>query len=95
MVAFTPTFHFELNPVTEVKKRIFLINISNKVKDDFLLCVVDFGFGNFFKSGEQLCTWCGSPPYAAPEVYEGKNYHGPQIDIWVSILLHSSMMTNV
>lgn len=44
----------------------------------------DFGFGNYFVPGEQLATWCGSPPYAAPEVFEGKKYHGPQIDIWVS-----------
>lgn len=43
----------------------------------------DFGFGNFYKSGEPLSTWCGSPPYAAPEVFEGKEYEGPQLDIWV------------
>ena len=49
--------------------------------------IADFGFGNFFKEGEQLATWCGSPPYAAPEVFEGKKYTGPQVDIWVSHLL--------
>ncbi|NWW99024.1 SIK2 kinase, partial [Caloenas nicobarica] len=42
----------------------------------------DFGFGNFYKSGEPLTTWCGSPPYAAPEVFEGQQYEGPQLDIW-------------
>lgn len=44
----------------------------------------DFGFGNFYNAGEPLSTWCGSPPYAAPEVFEGKEYEGPQLDIWVS-----------
>lgn len=47
------------------------------------LCLSDFGFGNFYNSGEPLSTWCGSPPYAAPEVFEGKEYEGPQLDIWV------------
>lgn len=44
--------------------------------------LADFGFGNFYNSGEPLSTWCGSPPYAAPEVFEGKEYEGPQLDIW-------------
>ncbi|KAK7882564.1 hypothetical protein WMY93_028738 [Mugilogobius chulae] len=44
--------------------------------------IADFGFGNFFQPGEPLTTWCGSPPYAAPEVFEGQQYEGPQLDIW-------------
>ncbi|XP_058060490.1 serine/threonine-protein kinase par-1 [Anopheles bellator] len=44
--------------------------------------IADFGFSNFYKKGELLATWCGSPPYAAPEVFEGKRYTGPEIDIW-------------
>ncbi|XP_073834666.1 salt-inducible kinase 2 [Musca autumnalis] len=44
--------------------------------------IADFGFSNHFKVGELLATWCGSPPYAAPEVFEGKQYTGPEIDIW-------------
>lgn len=50
--------------------------------------VSDFGFGNFYKSGEPLSTWCGSPPYAAPEVFEGKEYEGPQLDVWVGAPMH-------
>lgn len=46
--------------------------------------IADFGFSNYYAAGELLATWCGSPPYAAPEVFEGKKYTGPEIDIWVS-----------
>lgn len=49
----------------------------------FACSFVDFGFGNFFQPGKPLATWCGSPPYAAPEVFEGQQYEGPQLDIWV------------
>lgn len=48
----------------------------------FNIKIADFGFGNYYTPGSPLNTWCGSPPYAAPEVFEGKLYHGPQLDIW-------------
>lgn len=50
--------------------------------------IADFGFSNYFTPGEQLATWCGSPPYAAPEVFEGKKYYGPEIDVWVNASNH-------
>ncbi|KAG9482150.1 serine/threonine-protein kinase SIK3 [Eleutherodactylus coqui] len=44
--------------------------------------IADFGFSNRFTPGQLLKTWCGSPPYAAPELFEGKEYEGPKVDIW-------------
>ncbi|CAG0925360.1 unnamed protein product, partial [Notodromas monacha] len=45
--------------------------------------IADFGFSNYYDpDGGHLSTWCGSPPYAAPEVFEGKQYVGPEIDVW-------------
>ena len=44
--------------------------------------LADFGFSNYFTPGETLATWCGSPPYAAPELFEGKPYDGQKADIW-------------
>lgn len=58
----------------------------------FSLSMVDFGFSNLFSRGQLLKTWCGSPPYAAPELFEGKEYDGPKVDIWVSDLVLSILV---
>ncbi|KAJ3039031.1 hypothetical protein HK097_002960 [Rhizophlyctis rosea] len=44
--------------------------------------IIDFGFGNNFRSEELLDTFCGSPFYAAPEMILGKKYEGPEVDMW-------------
>ncbi|XP_041373272.1 serine/threonine-protein kinase SIK3-like isoform X2 [Gigantopelta aegis] len=44
--------------------------------------IADFGFSNHFCPGSMLKTWCGSPPYAAPELFEGKEYDAPKVDVW-------------
>jgi serine/threonine-protein kinase SIK3 len=47
-----------------------------------MLQLADFGFSNQFTEGCLLSTWCGSPPYAAPELFQGLKYDGPKADIW-------------
>ena len=44
--------------------------------------VSDFGFGNTFDPTSTLATFCGSPLYAAPELFKGVPYTGPEVDIW-------------
>ena len=59
------------------------LKTENVLLDDYgNVKLADFGFGQYFSSDRMLNTWCGSPPYAAPEVFEGKEYEGPELDCW-------------
>ena len=61
----------------DLKAENLLLDANMNIK------IADFGFSNYFAPDGHLTTWCGSPPYAAPEVFEGKKYRGPEIDVWV------------
>ena len=58
-----------LNPKTtylynsDLKPENLLLETKSKIK------IVDFGLSNIYKKDETLKTACGSPCYAAPEVF--------------------------
>ena len=70
----------------DLKPENLLLDYQNNLK------LVDFGLSNTYKQGETLKTACGSPCYAAPEMIEGKLYHGSRVDIWSSGVILFAMV---
>ncbi|GMR36737.1 hypothetical protein PMAYCL1PPCAC_06932, partial [Pristionchus mayeri] len=52
------------------------------------LRLVDFGFSRLLDD-DSVRTFCGSPPYAAPELFQSDSYDGKAVDMWAcGILLY-------
>ncbi|XP_044740420.1 uncharacterized protein DDB_G0283357 isoform X2 [Chrysoperla carnea] len=60
----------------DIKAENLLLDHNMNIK------LADFGFSNEYTKGNLMSTWCGSPPYAAPELFLGQKYDGPKADIW-------------
>ncbi|XP_062309042.1 MAP/microtubule affinity-regulating kinase 4 [Osmerus eperlanus] len=92
----------QLFEVIETEKTLYLImeyasGVSSATQAENLLLdadanikIADFGFSNEFTMGNKLDTFCGSPPYAAPELFQGKKYDGPEVDVWsLGVILYT------
>ncbi|CCD71675.1 Serine/threonine-protein kinase kin-29 [Caenorhabditis elegans] len=67
----------------DLKAENILLGKNSNIK------IIDFGFSNFQTGDQLLNTWCGSPPYAAPELLLGNSYDGMKADIWsMGVLLY-------
>jgi len=73
----------------DIKPENLIISNNDTIK------IVDFGLSNTYFNENLLCTACGSPCYAAPEMIKGEKYSGICIDIWSSGVVLYAMLCGV
>ena len=66
----------------DLKLDNIMIDRSGKVT------IIDFGFAIQTDSSTKIASFCGTPFYMAPEIYQMISYNGPAVDMWaLSVVL--------
>ncbi|CAH8597263.1 unnamed protein product [Dicrocoelium dendriticum] len=64
--------------------------------ENYRVKLADFGFSKLTaKPDVPLTTFCGSPAYAAPELFEAKDYRGGPVDMWAMGIVLFFLLTGL
>ncbi|OXU24251.1 hypothetical protein TSAR_003768 [Trichomalopsis sarcophagae] len=75
-------FHFFHTKNARSSRDLKMENVMLHDEKKERIKIVDFGLSNVHDCANPLKTQCGSPEYAAPELFvRGKKY-GPEVDLW-------------
>mmetsp|Transcript_13140 Transcript_13140/g.20233 ORF Transcript_13140/g.20233 Transcript_13140/m.20233 type:complete len:288 (+) Transcript_13140:90-953(+) len=71
------------------------LKLENLLVDkNYNIKILDFGFSNFISSESfRMKTLCGTLMYLAPEIFLGKQYNGPPVDVWALGVILYAMLT--
>ena len=74
----------QLYEILQTAQHIFIIIKYCEGKEILDYILIDFCLSNKYTDDDLLDQLCGTIVYAAPEVLEGKEYHGMLADVWSS-----------
>lgn len=59
------------------------LKLDNVMMDcDGKIKIIDLGLACYWDASTRHTRFCGSPDYAAPELFLGQEYVGPELDVW-------------
>lgn len=61
-------------------------------REEKMVKIIDFGLSKILNPGTKMFDQCGTPAYAAPEVFQNKGYSTP-VDVWSAGIIAHAMLT--
>ena len=57
------------------------------------ICLTDFGLAKILEGNAQAFSFCGTPDYLAPEIFDKINGYSFEVDIWsIGIIVYTLLL---